>query len=153
MLDIRDKNAYFPQKLQDIIENKPSLKYFLKEKDIKIDMLFFNDVMLSIFNDFFLGKKMKPFNTNAYKNVLFISHSRLDCYALFKMVKCLYGKPNCINIWKDSLAGKHKEVLVAVNDLIEMYVHNKHILNSSSEFKMYASEVKNFIDEQLAKMA
>lgn len=87
-----------------------------------------------------------------WTNVHFIQHSKLDCYSMFKTIKAIYGKANCINVWKDKMQDI-KLPLVAVNDLIDRYIHNKADLNKLPEFKIAIKEVKQFIDESVLHCA
>ena len=48
-----DLNCKLPAKLQKLIDADYAVKYVLKEKDIKIDLVQFNSVFEDLFNDFF----------------------------------------------------------------------------------------------------
>ena len=48
---------------------------------------------------------------------------------MFKTIKAIYGKSNCINVWKDRMQ-QIDSPIVAVNDLIDKYIRNKAMLNS-----------------------
>ena len=104
-------------------------------------------MFIDIFNKMFNKHEPKRSSMPTCKTV-FVSHSRLDCYMLFKTLKWAYGSSNCCNIWKEKLASR-KPCLVAVNDLISKYIHNKSMMNKSAKFKHYAHEVKDFIDDKL----
>lgn len=135
LLDAKD-NKYFPAKLDKLINSDYNIKYLLKEKDIKLDIVQFNTVLIDIFNELF--KRQKNINT------IFMQHKRLDCYTLFKIIKSIYGKANCINLDKTMYSDK-KIPLVAVNDLIDKYVHNKAVLQKSQDFKNAYEEVKLYL--------
>ena len=83
-----------------------------------------------------------------YKNVMFIQHSRLDCYTLFKVLKYIYGKSNCTNIFKDKKLNNKKQVIIAINDLIDKYV-NKAEMNKSEELKTIVKEIEQYIQEKI----
>lgn len=135
LLDVKD-NKYFPTKLDKLINSDYNIKYLLKEKDIKLDVVQFNTVLIDIFNELF--KRQKNGNT------IFMQHKRLDCYTMFKIIKSIYGKANCINLDKTMYSDK-KIPLVAVNDLIDKYVHNKTTLQKTQDFKNAYEEVKFYL--------
>lgn len=86
-----------------------------------------------------------------YKNVIFIKHQNLDCYSLFKTIKFIYGKSNCWNIHKEKFI-YDKSPIVAINDLIDKYIHNKQQLNKNSEFSKIVSEITDFLTERLKEI-
>ena len=45
LLKYKLSNVYFPAKLEKFIEDNSSIKYVLKEKDIKVDILAFNNAV------------------------------------------------------------------------------------------------------------
>jgi hypothetical protein len=47
---------YFPAKLQSMIDADWQIKWLLKEKDIKIDIIKFNDACMQVFNKMFSDK-------------------------------------------------------------------------------------------------
>ena len=140
---LKFKDASFPKKLDRLLNSDYKIHYILKEKDIKIDLVLFNQVMSDIFNEFFskdvLGKK--------YRNVMFIRHNKLDCYSMYKTLKYLYGKSNCINLY-DNFIDKRSPI-VAINELIDKYVNNKVAMNRSDDFKTYVNEIKQYINQRL----
>ncbi len=147
---LKCKNGqYFPAKLQKLIDSPWQIKWLLKEKDIKIDIVKFNDACIQLFNKCFCSNAMvMKLLGKEWSNVHFIQHCQLDCYSMFKTVKALYGRSNCINVWKDKMQSV-KQPLVAVNDLIDRYIHNKADLNKLPQFKIAVQEVKQFIDERV----
>ena len=149
---LKFKDGYFPEKLSKAIDGKLQLKYLLKEHDIKIDIVLFNQVFIDIFDKLFRSRDaVCKFLGNKYKNVIFVMNKQLDCYAMFKTIKFLYGRSNCTNIYADKFKDKRSPI-VAINDLICKYVHNKVALNKSAEFKKAVAEVKQFIDEKLKEV-
>lgn len=147
---LKFNNDKLPEKLQKLIDGDYMIKYFLKEKDIKIDLVKFNDAIIELFDELFANKKslLRMLGGNDYKNVFFIKHSKLDCYSMFKTIKYIYGKSNCWNIHKEKLYDV-KSPIIAINDVIDKYVHNKIAMNKSKEFKQAIEEVKQFINEQM----
>ena len=141
--------AYFPKKLECLVNEKPEIKYLLKERDICIDIASLNNVFINAFNKMFndSGNALKLLG-DKFNNVIFVSHSHLDCYALFKIVKHIYGNSNCVNVWKEKML-KQKSHLVAVNDLISKYIAKKTCMNKSRELKEYAREVKDYLREKI----
>lgn len=133
----------FPAK-DRLLNAKYQVKYILKEQDIKIDNVLFNQVCIDVFNDFFVKNGCRKWLGKEYSNVEFIVHKQLDCYTVFKVLKHLIGRSNCINLHKD----KFKEIkspIVAVNDLIDKYATDKLQLNKSAEFKTATEEIKQYL--------
>ena len=77
---------------------------------------------------------------------MFIQHSRLDCYLMFKTLKWIFGKSNCVNLYEQMFATR-PVIIYSLNELIDMYVNNKRELNKSEKMKAYASDVKRFIQD------
>ena len=146
ILKYRNSKEYFPTKLDKILENEPSIKWILSEKDIDIDIGLFNELFNEIFLE--LATKKSLVKTNL-KNVICISHKNLDCYMMFKIMKWIYGRSACINVYESSGISKSKLPLVAINDLLAKYIHNKQEVNKSKEFKKYALEIKQQLIELL----
>lgn len=146
ILEHRDARDYFPAKLEKLLETKPSIKWILTEKDIDVDLELFNELFNEIFNEL-ATKKIRLKST--LKNVVCISHKSLDCYMLFKIFKWIYGRSACINLYETSSISKRKLPLVAINDLLSKYIHNKQAMNKSREFKRCALEVKQQLEELL----
>lgn len=144
------KEAYFPEKLNKLINSDFQLKYLLKEKDIKLDLIRFNSIFIDIFNELFSkqDKLLKLLGSKDYKNVFFIQHNKIDCYSMFKLIKFIYGKSNCWNIHKEKFYNI-KSPIIAINELIDKYIHNKNKITKSNEFKYIIEEVKQFIDEKI----
>ena len=46
-------SSYFPEKLKKLLSSELSLKYLVREKNVKIDLLKFNEIFVEIFVDFF----------------------------------------------------------------------------------------------------
>lgn len=137
LLRFRD-NKYFPRKLNDMIfKSKFQLKYLLRENDIKIDMVKFNQACIGAFNHFFQNK-------SKFNNVIFISHKSLDCYSMFKALKFIIGRSNCINLYEQKFKDV-KSPIIALNDLIDKYVHNKQEANKDIKFKRIINELKQFV--------
>lgn len=134
------KTKSFPKKLNSLLNCKTQLKYILKEKDIKIDIVKFNEACCNVFNDYFFdrAKANKP-------NVVFLTHKNLDCYSLFKMLKCIFGNTNCINMQKVYF-DKFNSSIVAINDLIDMNIHCKYKANKDPKFKKMFREIQQYLD-------
>lgn len=139
---LKFKDGYFPAKLEKMINSDYSIKYLLKEKDIIIDTLKFNEACINVFNKFFNDQiYSKKYN---YQNVIFIKHNQLDCYSMFKVLKCIFGKTNCINIFVERY-NKVNSPIIAVNDLIDKYINQKLKANKDPQFKRIFIDVKQFI--------
>lgn len=139
LLKHRDSSDYFPAKLEKLIKTRPSVKWILAEQDIDVDLELFNEIFSEIFTEFASKKiSLKP----SFRNVVCISHKSLDCYMLFKIIKWIYGKSVCSNVYETSGLSRASLPVVAVNDLLSRYIHNKQAVNRSSEFRKCALEVK-----------
>lgn len=149
LFQYRDKDR-FPKKLEKITTADYQLKYILKEHDIKLDLILFNQIATDIFDELFLDeRKVLRMLGKEYRNVLFIKHKNLDCYSMFKAIKWIYGKSNCTNLYLEKFKNQHSPI-VAVNELIDRYVHSKTIVNKSKEFKQYIAEIQQFVSEKIA---
>lgn len=150
LLDFKANGEYFPAKLDKLLQSNIQLKYLLKEHDIKIDIILFNEIFNSIFNKLFSSHSfhMKQFG-KTFSNLIFIQHARLDCYSMFKTLKFLYGKNACTNVWKDCLQAKYSNIvpMISINELICKYMHNKHELNRSIQFKTIVKEVDCYLKQ------
>lgn len=141
-----DPKDYFPAKLYKTLEMKPGIKWILAEKDIDVDLELFNEIFNEVFSEIATKKiHLKP----SLKNVVCISHKSLDCYMLFKIIKWIYGRSACNNVYEASGISKSKLPLIAINDLLSRYIHNKQEVNKSKEFKKCALEVKQQLVELL----
>lgn len=147
LLNFKD-DKYFPKKLSKLLSSEYNIKYLLKEKDIDINILQFNDMCIELANQLFCKDVIVKTLGAEYKNVMFIQHSRLDCYTLFKVLKYIYGKSNCTNIFKDKKLNNKKQVIIAINDLIDKYV-NKAEMNKSEELKTIVKEIEQYIQEKI----
>ena len=149
---LKYKDQSFPKKLEKIIDENTQLKYILKEKDIKIDIAKFNSAVIGLFEKLFKSKReVEWLFGKKYKNIIFVCHSQLDCYSLFKVIKHIYGRSNCWNIHREKMYDM-KSPLVAINDLIDRYVHSKNELNKSVEFKQMIEEIKQFLEEKIKEI-
>lgn len=144
---LKYKGEDFPLKLQKTIYDEYSLKYLLKEKDVEIDLVKFNEACINVFNKIFSSSN----SLKARKNVIFISHKKLDCYSMFKVLKCILGKSRCKNLFKEKF-NDVKSPIVAVNDLIDLNIHSKMKANHDQEFKAIVDEIKQFLNLKLLEL-
>ena len=145
LLDIQ--SGYFPEKLRKIIMSDYNIKYFLREKDIKIDLVFFNTMLEELFLQFFKNhQKISQYVGNKYTNLFFIQHARLDCLTMYKTIKHIYGRSNTENLHK-TLFKDDKTIIYSINEQIDKYVHDKSILNNMGEFHRIMKEVNQYVDE------
>lgn len=149
LLDFKN-DKYFPAKITKLLNSEYSIKYLLKEKDIDINIMRFNDICIELSNDFFYKDVLVKKCGKDYANVIFVQHNKLDCYVLFKVLKFIYGKSNCINIYKEKMS-KEKLPLVAINDIIGKYI-NKSDMNKSQKLKLITDEIQQYIDEKIKKL-
>lgn len=146
VLDYR-KDEYFPAKLSKFLEKHPSIRWIMRESGIDIDIDLINEVLWEIFVDF-LSSKAKL--GNEYKNVIFIVHDRLDCYTVFKILKWLYGKSSCVNLYERKKMNIMNLPLVSINEILSKYIHNKTKMNTSKELKVFSSELKQYVDSRIS---
>lgn len=141
--------SYFPKKLAALVDERPCIKYLLREKDICIDIESLNRIFIDCFSRMFNDSQhVSKLLDGDFSNVIFISHSHLDCYALFKIIKHIYGRSNCVNVWKEKML-EQKQHLVAVNELVSKYISKKTCMNRSRELKEYAREVRDYLKEKI----
>ena len=88
-------------------------RYYLSENDIYVDLDRLNDVAMKVFDKAFSSRK--PFSRS---NVFFIKHDRLDCRLMYKTIRSLYGKVNCVNLFK-TLNADIKPVVHSLNERID----------------------------------
>ncbi len=146
VLDYR-KDEYFPSKLTKFLKEHPSIRWIIKESGIDIDIELMNEVLWEIFVDF-LSSKAKL--GSEYKNVIFIVHDRLDCYTVFKILKWLYGKSSCVNLYEREKMSRMNLPLVSINEVLSKYIHNKTKMNTSKELKVFSSELKQYVDSRIS---
>ena len=151
LLKFNDLNS-FPVKLSKLISSDYGIKYVLKEKDIVIDSIKFNDACLMTFNKFFSKDIIaKHFGKDCEKNVMFIAHKMADCYVMFKLLKSIFGKANCINMKTEKFADIASPI-VAINDLIDKYSQFSK-LNKSAELKLMQDEILTYIQSKTGLIA
>lgn len=144
LLEFKD-NKYFPKKLDKFIHSDYNIKYLLKEKDIKIDLIRFNNACLDVFDSFFNNKILDE----SHKNIIFVQHNQLDCYVLFKVLKKILGRNCCFNFFEEKFKDI-KSPLVAINDLIDKYI-NKRLLNKSQKLTDILAEIKQYISSLILR--
>ena len=149
LLKCRSSGDVFPKKLDSILNADFQIKYFLREHDIKVDLVQLNEVIAELFNDLFLSRRaVIRMLGEAGRKVMFVQHQHLDCYIMFKAIKSLYGRTNCCNLYKERFRSS-SGCLVAVNDIVDRCIKGRQQLNSMPEFKKAIKEVKQFIDERM----
>ena len=113
----------FPQKYRRLLDEEPTVTYFLKEDDIVVDLVLFNDVFYNIFADFmkYPNKQSKKFFGG--RKVLFVESCEMDCYAMFKTLKEYYGKL-VVNLHKKYNLGED-QCIWSLNEKIDEYSYNK----------------------------
>ena len=137
---LKFRRSDFPKKLNALISSKLQLKYILKEKDIKIDTIKFNEACCNIFNHYFLGQSQIK-----ERNLVFLAHKNLDCYSMLKMLKFMFGKANCVNMKKEHFSQTNSPI-VAINDLIDKNIHCKAEANKDPKFKKIFKEIQQYVD-------
>lgn len=151
LLDVRE-DEYFPEKLTAFISSDYPVKYVLKEKDLRLDLVLFNDIVDKIFVMFFKSRpKIIKWFGKDYDNLFFIRHDRLSCYSVFKIIKFLLGKKNCVNLYKEKFI-EAGSPLIAINDVIDKYSTSKSKVTRLPEFKNILSEIEQYINECLQRI-
>lgn len=145
--------SYFPKKLDDAMREKPYVKWILRERDIIIDAAAINWQLTKTFNEMLAerGKVLsllKKCSDVVDGNVICVTHRKLDSYAMFKIIKWIYGNSNCINVHAEKL-NDYKPCLIDVNELVSRYIHRKNEMNRSQEFKKCAHEVKEYLAKKI----
>lgn len=148
LLDFRDKSEYFPKKVLRVLEVKPTLKWILREKDVKVDISILNELFLELFNEILEQKSAK--HIGDFKNVMLVSHKKLDCYSIFKILKWKYGKTATSNLYVEEGLDTKCLPLVALNDLLSKYIHNKARISKMGEFKQCASELLQYASDWMS---
>lgn len=133
-----------PKKLRSVLDSGSCPKYILRERDIVFDPHSLSDIADRIFEKAFRHGFRRVLGPG-YGNVFAIRHRRLDCYAVFKALKYVYGRSACVNVWKEE-ADARPQCLTAVNDLIDLYVNSKAEMNRSPEFKTAIEEIRQYAD-------
>ena len=149
ILELQPKKDRLPVKLTYTLSAMPTLKWILKEHDIKIDCLEFNEFLVELFDEFF---KQSAKHQGIFKNVMFATHKNLDCYAIFKVLKWTYGKTTTINLYKSFGLSKRKLPLVAINDLLSKYICNKEDLSKCKKFKQSAEELREYAASWMSEL-
>lgn len=144
LLPLSSKSS-IPTKLDAFISSNPTVKWLLNEDDIDIDIDALNGSAMSIFNKYFNDPSSLK---DVHSSIMFISHSKLDCYMMFKVLKWAYGDVNCVNLW-DRCKTSKDEHLVSLNSLIARFADGKKILSKNAMFKRCANEVKAYVDKTL----
>lgn len=144
--------SYFPKKLNDVMREKPYVKWTLKEYDIAVDMNAVNWQLSEIFNEMFAGdsrvyKSLKKYGV-VKNDIICVAHKSLDSYAIFKVIKWIYGGSNCMNVHAEKL-GDYTPCLIDMNELASKYVHRKNEMNKSHFFKKCALEIKEYLAKKL----
>lgn len=140
-------DCYVPAKVLDTIRMNYPIKYYMKEKDIIMDMIRMNQVFVELFDEFFSNTKTvrKMFGKD-YTNVFFIQNSVLDCYSLFKIIKGMYGNSSCVNIHKEMMTDI-KHPIGSINETLCNYINNKREFLDSEEFKRTKASVMEYITD------
>ena len=144
---LKIKNGeYFPKKLERLIAEDGDVEFYLREKDVKIDIRRFNSIISWCFEFLFenRGKFIRKIGEER-SNVHLVQHRRLDYVTFKKIFRHMFGRKNVIKNQIDP----ENEKLVNVNILLNTYIKNKVKLNSDLEFKETVLEVENYIKEVL----
>lgn len=142
LLKYRQDN-YIPEKIFNIIEKYPNIRYFLKETDIHVDLMLFNDVFENVF-EYLRERKniLKEFGKNT-TNLYMMWNDRLDCKMMYETIRHIFGKVNVVNLHKKNKITD--SVINSLNENIDKYVHGKHSLIDSDMMEMDRDEIRQNI--------
>lgn len=137
------QDNYIPEKIYKIMDREPLLRYYLKENDIHIDIMMFNEIFEELFVYFSNQNNIiKEFGKNV-RNLFMIDNDRLDCKMMYETIRYIFGKVNVINLQKK---GKITDFAInSLNEKIDQYVHGKHSLIESDMMIMDREEIKQNI--------
>jgi len=125
-----------------IIKTETLLKFILKERDIKIDELFFNNMFDNQFSHFFQFNA-EIFNVLGMNNVIFFRNIYMTEMDIFKIIQELFGKWNVEHIFHTK---KHIKHTTNLNNIIyKGYTNNK----PSEELKFTVIQIINFMFNRL----
>ena len=143
------KTDRFPAKLDRLLSSGRSLKYLFREKDIDLDIDAFNSALDEVFDRMFSDRRRFLSAVGKDRaNVFPIRHRLLDCYSVFKALKYVYGKSNCVNLYTELFSGDRR-CFVSVNDMIDAYTA-KASANSSPAFKRAVGELREYAESCVA---
>lgn len=141
------KDATFPKKLLKLLQSDYHIKYYIKEKDIKLDLVFFNSIFDELFCEFFKDRyKVLKYIGKEYTNLFFIQHHRLDCMTIYELIRKEYGKKNVVNLHKKYLQ-KLTPILISINEHIDKCTHNAKKMFANNEYNLIIAEVKQYVSE------
>lgn len=137
------QDNYIPEKIFNIIEKYPNIRYFLKETDIHVDLMLFNDVFENVF-EYLRERKniLKEFGKNT-TNLYMMWNDRLDCKMMYETIRHIFGKVNVVNLHKKNKITD--SVINSLNENIDKYVHGKHSLIDSDMMEMDRDEIRQNI--------
>lgn len=123
-------------------------KYSVAEAGIEMDPGALNSALDRAFDSMFsVAGRKRAFGGKS--NVFMLRHGSLDCHALFKIMKYLYGAGNCVNMGT-ARYGLAVRCLRSANDEIAEYVPRSR-LNRSAAFKAAVEEVRAYADACMAE--
>lgn len=126
-----------PERIRNLVERFPDLRYFLTETGIELDMRMFNVVFDTLFSKWMKDPSSEGFG----KNVVFVRHRRLDEWFMMRIVMSLYG----------ALAERddmdcEETCVYDVNSKIDEMCSGKDILLASNEVKAMKEEIRRYLD-------
>lgn len=149
LLELKTSQDVFPCSLSLALTATPTVKWILREQDIKIDDLAFNEVLVEIFNELF---KKSNKHQSTFKNVMFVTHKCLDCYAIFKILRWTYGKSATINLYEATGLDKKRLPLTSINELLGKHIHNRAALSKNAKFKQSAKELNEYASSWMSEL-
>ena len=133
-----------PEKIRKVVFSGSDLRYYVSEKDIRVDPIFFNSVFEDVFLELFDRKRAKKFLGKLFRNVFFVRHSSLDCYSAYKILRMEYGRTSVENVVKSE--GMKTDVgIKSVNERIDDSVSGKISFLKSEMMKPTRDEFLSFV--------
>ena len=132
------------ERTRKLIDAEYPLRYVFMEDDLKADPVMFNSLVESLFVRYFDHRRLLRRIGKDYSNVHFIRHRRLDCYVMFKLMKYIYGRSNCLNLFLQKRM-RNNMVIRSVNEMIDSEI-DKRGLTGSIQLRTIANEVRQYLD-------
>lgn len=145
LLKYESKEHKIPNNIHKLITQHRFVKYFLKERDISIDVEMFNHIFEEIFIKFFKKENILKTFGKEYKNLFFIRHENVDCYSMYRIIKDIYGRANTVNLHKKNRE-KMSENIVSINELIGKKIIHKKEICRSSETEYIRNEIRQYVE-------
>ena len=133
-----------PEKLRNVIFSGSDVRYYVPEKDIRVDPIFFNSVFEDVFLELFDRKKARKHLGKLFRNVFFVRHTYLDCWMAYNVLRMAYGRNFVENVVKSSRM-RTDVGLKSVNERIDVIVPGKMSFLKSEMMRPTRDEFLSFV--------